>query len=285
MDIKFIASDIDGTIIDKERKISKNTKEVINQLPKLGIHFALITGRSFEGALKIADQLGLASEDFGIIALNGLRAYRGDQTLIFEEPGLSYQDCEVLEKIGKNFYVGVLYCFDDKVYLQMDDRTYQDYTIALNPDKLRYFKEDTSANTILALSEIKHRFDAGDQLLKVVYLQSTDYMDLIIERIQAACPDEYEPALVGEGWVEIMPSRVSKGTALKRYAMLHDLDLKNTVVFGDAENDIPMFKVAKTAIAMENAYPTLKKLATAITKSNYDDGVASAIESLLNLNK
>ena len=283
MEVKFIVSDIDGTIINSNREVSNYTIEVVRKLPALGIHFALATGRSKEGAFRIANQIGLEPSQYGVISLNGLRVYQGNQELLFEEKGLTYEDCQVLEKIGKNFYLGVLYCFDDKVYLQMDDRTYQDYTIALNPDKLRYFKEDTSANTILSLTEIKHRFEKGDQMLKVVFMQSDDYMDLIIKRVQKACPLDYECFLVGPGWVEIMPSTVNKGTALSRYAKLLNLDLKSTVAFGDAENDISMFKVVNKCIAMENAFPTLKEIASDITKSNYEDGVAVAISKLLNI--
>ncbi len=285
MQIKLVVSDIDGTLINEERKVAPATKAIIQQLPALGIHFMLATGRSYEGALKIAQQLELDPSDYGIIALNGLHTYQDSQTLWRTETNFSYEDCLKLEAIGRQYYVGVLYCFDDKVYLQMDERTYADYTIALNPDQLRYFKEDTSANTIRNLSEIKARFEPNNQLLKVVYLQSADYLDLVIGRIKHDFPPDFDCLLVGRGWAEIMPSRINKGQALKNYAQAFGYNLAEAVAFGDAENDIEMFKAVKLPIAMENALENVKEHAVQVTGSNQADGLAQALNQLLNSTK
>ena len=53
------------------------------------------------------------------------------------------------------------------------------------------------------------------------------------------------------------------------------------VAFGDAENDIEMFRVARLSVAMGQASPQVRAAATTVTADNTDDGVAIAVERLL----
>lgn len=278
MKIDFIASDIDRTFIDENRNVSNYTRKIIKKLPQHGIHFALVTGRPFQGAFRIAHQIGLEPQQFGVIILNGLKAYDGYENLLFEEPGLNYQDCLILEEIALKYQLGVHYSFHDQSFIQMEEKAYQKY---LSQRKKR--KHYRPRVHIDSLNKIKEYFDKEGASLKVVFIQEKSYLASIIKKVQTDFPEGYDCYLVGPGWAEIMPKRINKGIALKRYAQLKNLDLANTVVFGDAENDLAMFQIAKKAIAVKNAYPRLKAISTSITKNHYDDGVAHAIAKLLKI--
>ena len=75
-----------------------------------------------------------------------------------------------------------------------------------------------------------------------------------------------------EYWLEIMPKGVSKANAISELKEMLGCD--RVVVFGDNYNDLPMFKMADEAYAVENAVEEVKKAATAVIGSNEEDGVA-----------
>ena len=78
-----------------------------------------------------------------------------------------------------------------------------------------------------------------------------------------------------------MPYNISKGSGLQFLDQNKIIDLKRTIVFGDDENDIPMFKVATFSVAMQNANEIVKKAATIVNKvSNNKNGVAYFINKV-----
>ena len=80
-------------------------------------------------------------------------------------------------------------------------------------------------------------------------------------------------------WLEIVKKDVSKASAA--LALKARLGAQKLVVFGDAENDIPLFEAADESYAVSNAVPSLKERATAVIGSNEEDGVAKKLAQLL----
>ena len=78
-------------------------------------------------------------------------------------------------------------------------------------------------------------------------------------------------------WLEIIPTGVSKGEALKRIMEETGIQTSEVAVFGDGENDIDMIKTAGYGFAMGNAFPSVKQAAFAVTASNNQDGIAKAL--------
>ncbi|EPE62150.1 haloacid dehalogenase-like hydrolase family protein [Exiguobacterium sp. S17] len=94
----------------------------------------------------------------------------------------------------------------------------------------------------------------------------------------------YEPRtdilITTAGWtkIEIGHPKASKGTALKQLAENHHIPQEEIVAIGDNLNDVSMFEVAETRIAMGNAVDPLKDISTHITKDVEADGVAYALD-------
>ena len=83
--------------------------------------------------------------------------------------------------------------------------------------------------------------------------------------------------------VEIIAKETDKGSALQFLAGRLGVDMSDTVVIGDSYNDISMFQVAGTKIAMGNAVDDVKRLATITTRTNNEHGVAYALRTLLEI--
>ena len=103
------------------------------------------------------------------------------------------------------------------------------------------------------------------QELNSVYEMLKDNVNYNVTFQQEIYRDEY--------WLEIMPKTASKANAILKLKEILKCD--EIVCFGDAINDLEMFKVSNQSYAMENAVDQLKKHATAIIDSNENDGVAN----------
>lgn len=90
-------------------------------------------------------------------------------------------------------------------------------------------------------------------------------------------PDYY----TGDMWLELLPEGASKASAMKKLAEL--LGCERTVVFGDAENDLDMFRAADERYAVENAVPEVVSAADGVIGANGEDGVARFLRGALGI--
>ena len=84
-------------------------------------------------------------------------------------------------------------------------------------------------------------------------------------------------------FLEVLPNNTTKGIGLQEIANIFNYSKDEIMAIGDAENDISMLEFAKYKVAMKNANDSVKKIANFITKSCEEDGVAFAIEKVLNI--
>ncbi|MEK4306817.1 Cof-type HAD-IIB family hydrolase [Oceanobacillus sp. FSL K6-0251] len=77
---------------------------------------------------------------------------------------------------------------------------------------------------------------------------------------------------------DVFPKDVSKATGIKKFLEVTGLSKENTYAFGDGLNDLEMFGFVKTSVAMENSVEEIKEVATYITKSADDDGIADGLK-------
>lgn len=281
--IKLVISDVDGTLINSENKVSDYTKKTVHRLLESGVEFGLATGRNYESASGILGQLELDPHSTPIVSLNGFWVDHPELDYTFRDTTIDYETSKHLGEIGQQFFMGVLYFFQDKVYSHMDDRSLKDYEKGADLRRLQFFSDNHKMERIDSIEDIKHIFQKGHEVLKIVFIQDEDYTELIKERISEKFPDAYDLLMVGKGWAEIMPRSVNKGHALLEYAKFRGFDPSEILCFGDSDNDLSMIKDLGTGVAMENARNSLKVLADDITESNNDHGVAKYLErNLLN---
>ena len=81
-------------------------------------------------------------------------------------------------------------------------------------------------------------------------------------------------------YLEIFPRRINKGQGLCDICRILKIDVRNSIAFGDSENDIPMLKAAGIGIAMKNAEIDVKKASDMSTLSNNEDGIPYALRVL-----
>ncbi len=265
MNKTLYVSDLDGTLLDSQERVSDFTARVIRELTGRGIHFTYATARSQNSAEKVTGGL---LRHLPVIIYNGVFVREGDtgENLVSQTlpPQLVKRIRRVLEEYDLSPLVYTLLP-EERVLWRRDRET---------PGVTHYLGKRQGDKRFLAVE--------GEEAL---YRGNIFYFTLIGDR-EALAPAweqlRQEPELnvlfqeeiyrPGEYWLELLPKKATKASAAK--LLRERLGCERMVAFGDGVNDLPLFEAAQERCAMENAVPQLKAAADWILPSNGEDGVA-----------
>ena len=258
-------SDLDGTLMHKDLKISDFSVKTINALVEKGVAFTYATARSISSAGTITKDLKL---NLPVITRNGAVLADNNTGKIIEKAVFTEKEVEMLKEMLPELpKTGFVSCYfgDDmkKVFAgSLHTAELQGY--------LDYYKDDPSVVTVSALSEM---FMGNPGYVTIIgnkveteplYLRTREYNGWECLFQKDVYRDEY--------WLEIAPRNSTKAKSILKLKEEYGFD--KLVVFGDSANDITMFKIADEAYAVSNAVDELKALATGIIGSNEEDAVA-----------
>ena len=258
-------SDLDGTLMHKDLKISDFSVKTINALVGKGVAFTYATARSISSAGTITKDLKL---NLPVITRNGAVLADNNTGKIIEKALFTEKEVEMLKDMLPELpKTGFVSCYfgDDmkKVFAgSLHTAELQGY--------LDYYKDDPSVVTVSALSEM---FMGNPGYVTIIgnkveteplYLRTREYNGWECLFQKDVYRDEY--------WLEIAPRNSTKAKSILKLKEEYGFD--KLVVFGDSANDITMFKIADEAYAVSNAVDELKALATGIIGSNEEDAVA-----------
>lgn len=285
MSIRLIASDMDGTLLDPQTKISKANADAIHRLKSAGIEFLICSGRDYEDAKTAMETCDISCS---YICLSGAAVYSPEGETLNEIP-LSSQNLVDIERILNSQQA-------DMDILTSHGR----YTNATEGRKLKElysFLSGKPGSSDVISQEIKEavqkRIEATTFLSSLKDLPDDVTVfkicsnGLPVEKVAklkdifAGYPDLAAASSFPNN-IELTNQAAQKGPALKAYAESKGISLKDVMVLGDSDNDLSMFTPEfGYTVAMENAMPCIRDAAKYHTKSNSEDGVAWAIHRLV----
>ena len=261
--LKLIATDIDGTLCDKDHHFDYvRLNNYLEQLHQRNIHFAIASGNSYCHLQKIFEKVP-GIDDF--IAENGSQIVVHGKTIsesIFELPTLR----NLIEILTTKFKVNKLYLSGKSAsYTIKDDLV----------DDLYYFNN---------LKYLDNYSDVDDEIFKInINLDQSESPDTL-KFLNRNYSQLFHAAASGFGSIDVIPANVNKGTALKTLSEFYDLKPSEVVSFGDNNNDLEMIQFAGVGIAMKNGIDQIKQAANLITDDDNDhDGVLNTVQKLFNL--
>jgi Cof subfamily protein (haloacid dehalogenase superfamily) len=264
--IKLACIDLDGTLLDNGKSISKRNINALREAHKNGVEIVLASGRRYGSILPYAKEIGI---DCYIIAYSGsLIQHSQSKTPIFHET-MSWQDTVELIGLVANKVGLIGFYIDDIFHIEQENnwsRMYEDRTT---------MKCKVVPNLISFLHKTK-RDPTRIFILSETINDGTRYYEL---------NQHFDGRLMFvSSWATFLEAgapEITKGTSLKVLAEKNSWDLRKGVCFGDQDNDIPMFDVCGMSFAMKNATDRVKRMAQFVAPSNYDSGVAIIIERLM----
>ncbi len=250
--------DIDGTIWDYKNYIPKSAITAIKKAQKNGHKCLINTGRA-RAFVKEQNLLDIGFD--GIVSACGCMVEL-DNKVVFNHL-ISIPDCiRTIETIRRHGFRTIL---EGPNYLYMD---------------LSEFQGDMYASKVIA--------EMGDQLLGI----TDQWGQWEINKLSCACDtptrdacfaelsDLYDYMIHSEAVVEIVPKGFHKGTGILEVCKILNVDVKDTIAFGDSANDIPMFDTAGTSVVMGRSSEEARAHADLITDTLEEDGIEHAMIKL-----
>ena len=277
-DIKYVYFDMDGTLLTSEKVPSKRTIELLDKLWARGISCSIATGRPYYFA---RNEMKIVKPHLPVISCNGALVFDpSDQKLISFSSISKKVTPRIYEILIKNDAVFWIYT-KEQMFTYKNDETNptSKWLERIHTINGSYAKEDQAI-----INEIKNPNDfdiSKHDIIKflIIYSEIPQEKYKKIEEEVNKLEGVYIVRSQNEVF-DIMPEGLSKGNGLQ---VLHDkglIDLNQTLVFGDAENDISMFKVARWCVAMGNAQQKTKEIALFETDDHDNDGIAKFFDKL-----
>lgn len=259
--IKLIATDMDGTLLNSQGQVSDRFFELFNKLKQQNIIFVAASGRQY---FSITDKLNGIRNDITIIAENGALTKKQEQDLLLID--LNQDEIKDLILLLRPIdEIDIVLCGKKAAYIES---TNQDFKSVFK----EYYNRYETVEDLTAVDD--------DHFLKIaVYCKHGSETQLYphVKHLEK----DFQVKVSGDVWLDLSHLDANKGFALSKLQDSLGITKEETMVFGDYNNDLEMFEQAAIGIAVENAHPNIKKVATHITKSNNEAGVEIILEQLL----
>ena len=254
---KIVFSDIDGTFLTPDSKVSPRTERAVKQLLEKDIPFVLVSARMPEAIYPITKSLGIT---IPIISYSGGLVLSAEQKILASTAMDAKDTGSILAVIAEKFpQVTVNYYAGRHWYVRdaQDERVQTEMRItSAQPSETDFYVRLAAGelpNKLLIMANPVDCKQAEKELAK-------DFPMLHIVRSA--------PFLL-----EIMDKSVSKATGIAVMLKHFGMTAKETLSFGDNYNDLEMLRYTSVSVAMGNAPEAVKEAATDITAPNTEDGI------------
>lgn len=260
MQAKLFVTDMDGTLLDSEHKISRGNRHAIRRAVENGVVFTIATGRMYASTLPYAKELGL------------------------DVPIITYNGALIKTASGKELYAS--YLAEDLVRELLDFAAEQElYIHTYSDDKLYFKEEDEHAVFYQNACGVKGQ-SVGEDIYKynvhvpkmLIMTDTPGQADAAIELIRSRFGGRIEAMKSAPTYVELIKPGVNKAAAIARLAEILEIPSERVLAIGDSSNDVSMLNAAAISVAMGNANDEARAAARYMVTDNEHDGVAEALE-------
>lgn len=268
MKYKMLVLDVDGTLLNDEKMISKRTAHALRKVQQMGIRVMLASGRPTYGLLPLAKQLDLGSYDGFILSYNGGQVIKASNGEVIFERRINPEQIPYLEKKAVKNDFAIMTYNGDMVVTNRAGNAHVAAEAELNGMKL---EEQELFSVMIDYSPCKCMLVSDDEEALVGLEQHWKRrLNGVLDVFRS------EPY-----FLEVVASGVDKGNTLAAVMEMFDVKTDEVMAFGDGVADVSMLQLAGMGIAMGNAPDSVKRCADHITLSNNEDGVAVAVENLI----
>lgn len=281
---KILFTDLDGTLLTTDKKVSKELRKKLIDMIKGGHSLALASGRPINSILEVLSWLDIKDE---VIKLKEKDSGTGGIYATAYNGAVLY-DC-IEDKPIEEYYVPMWVAqklFDMAEELGMHIQTYADDHIVSNvdDDAIKYYTQFIHMPYTVGRDLSKELSHDPFKAL-AIDLEGREKLEKLREDIEAydsKLADYITCAYSNKSYLEFYNKKAGKGNALINMCKALNILEKNSIAAGDEENDISMIEAAGTGVAMANANPIVKARADYVTERDNDhDGMIEVIEKFL----
>lgn len=287
--IKLIASDMDGTLLNNNHKISEKNLQAIKAAQEAGLTFMIATGRGYRSVKDLLDKNGIKCS---CILMNGSEI-RDEDGNILTQIQLSKEKIRKIVDIlaPYNIVINFMTATGSAVINTKEEIT-NDWV-----ERLSYHSPNL---TVEERENIIKKFHLLEDKIYINGLEELLSSDMVINKIEAFYGDSQEVLKINETLrqieglavasatetsIEVTDIKAQKGIILEEYIKQIGLKKEEVIVFGDSFNDESLFDLFPYSFATANAMDGIKEKAYRVIESNHDDGVGKTILELLEKQK
>ncbi|NQZ29621.1 MAG: HAD family phosphatase [Mycoplasmatales bacterium] len=269
--IKYAFFDLDGTLLNKQKEITNLNFKSLNILRDQGVQIGIATGRP---QMMIKNIINLVKPDLPVISINGGLITDNDETI--NDESFEIDDTQkiynwlIKEKIDFLAYTKNEMFYNNVTNTKWISQIKQRLAIMTDEEKWIFTKKSLSTKT--KVSKFLILTENIDKTLKrkIYKFFSTIKESYLVESLPMV--------------LDVMPKGISKGRALSILEKYEYIDLKNTIVFGDAPNDIAMFNVAGISVSVPNSHKDLEMVADIVLEDDTDNYIYNFINQFMKNN-
>ncbi len=263
-------SDLDGTLLTKDTKLTEYTIEELNKLIDSGLMFTYATARSYNSSKVVSEGIKIK---YPVILCNGVKIYDPIEEKTIYSSFFNKDEINLVKKISMKYdNYPILYQTKDDI----DKFYYIEYNISCG--KQYYLDKRVSDKRLTISNDIEDLF-SKDCIYYFNFIDTYENLKPIYDELKNHFRCVFQQEIYREEyWLEVLPNNSDKGHSLKKLKELLNVD--KIIYFGDSVNDIEAFKASDLCYAVSNSKKELKPYATEIIGSNDDDGVIKKIKEM-----
>jgi Cof subfamily protein (haloacid dehalogenase superfamily) len=262
--ISLLLADVDGTLVTKDKVLTKRAQQAVHAMHDAGIQFALTSGRPPKGMSMLLQPLAITTP---IAGFNGGLFTKADMTIIEShtlDAKAAYQTAEVIEKEGLDVWI---YSGDDWLIRKADapHREREEHTVQFPPTVVESWTDDI-----------------WDKVVKITGVSDDpDKVAAVEKKVQQALGRSASAARSQPYYLDVTNPNANKGSVVAYLARALGIPAEQIATIGDMPNDVLMFKPSGFSIAMANASKDVQGQADAVTDGFEDEGFAKAVERFI----
>lgn len=260
--VKFIASDLDGTLLDGEKRLPEEIFPLIRKLKSLGVLFAPASGRQYANLKKL---FAPVENDVVFICENGALVKYRSKTLHLT-PIRDRDARNAIHEIRALPHLYPMLCGTDFAYIENNEMPFFKYAM------LSY----TNCKKVEDLDDIIGKED----ICKIAVYDEIAAAENCIKALPQRLPN-LRTILSGYDWCDVSAPDSNKGEAIRFLRKAFALEKEECVAFGDHMNDFEMLCECGNAYVPQNAYPPLKKLVGRVIPPNTEGGVLTKLKEII----
>ncbi len=267
--MKIFFTDLDGTLLNHEKKITPDTLSALEQWTAAGNYFAICTGRALDSAMEVHRTLQLHFPGTFLIGSNGGEIYDCSQACMISRIALTLEQTALVMKIAKEQGVHCHTYTDTHIVSPADD------------EQLTYYRRVIHTPVIIC-EDVVSALERGACKCIAVELHDKEKLERFRQTLLPLVEGELTLLYSNDNYLEIFPASSGKGSAVRILCDYLHIPTANALAAGDEANDISMIQAAGTGIAMLNAKDEVKAAADLVTAADNDhDGLAPILRAHL----
>ena len=271
MDIRVIATDMDGTLLDPKGQLDlPRLEKILDKLDQCDIRFVIATGNEVH---RMRQLLGHLAERVVLVVANGARIFENNELIQAQTWDDAMVDRALAHFKGRE-------CQDQFVVTAMNGGFVKEGTVFTELDK---FMTPEMIEKLYQRMNFVDEFDSSlfGGVLKMSMVVGEERLDSVLQEVNDLFDGRVRAVSSGYGCIDILQDGIHKAWGLVELLKRWNLKPEQIMAFGDSENDIEMLELAGISYAMENAEEAVKRVATKVAPANSQAGVYKVLENWL----